>query len=185
MDKLSQFSSAQNVFTGTPLTIVSTFAYDLLAGAPIATTPGTYTLASALPVIIGNATTFGMDFGIGSTSPTPHVVGEAIQAFAGGTSVQVQFVGQADPNTGTLGTWVIYGQTDTIATSLLTANTRIFGFDWPQRKIGAALPRFVALRYVVAGTMTAGTITADNVIGGSDDALGTLQQYPANFTVAA
>lgn len=182
MDQNLQFSNAQAVTA----TALSTKAIDLLAGVAIASA-GAYTTPAS---IIGNAATFGMDFGIGMHSGIPRVVGTAIAAFtAGGAgTMQVQFQGAADSASGTLAgyTWVTYGQTDTIAKTLLTASTRIFSFDWPMRKIGAALPRFVVLNYVVAtGPMTAGTVTADVAMGGSDDALGTLGQYPANFTVAA
>lgn len=184
MDILSQFSSAQAVTS----TALSTNAYDLLLGAAVGSA-GAITTQANSKTIIGNASTFGMDFGIGSTMGYPRVVGEAIAAFtaSGSATLQIQFQGVPDPGSTLSGaSWVTFGQTDTIAKSLLTANTRIFTFDWPMRKIGQALPRFVVLNYVVAtGPMTAGTITADNTVGGSDDALGTLPQYPANFTVAA
>lgn len=182
LDKNEQFSNAQAITA----TALSTNAYDLLAGV---TTPsaGAYTTPAA---IIGNATVFGMDFGIGNTQGVPRVVGTAIAAFTAGgaATMQIQFQGVKDPNNATLAgaAWVTYGQTDTIAVGLLTASTRIFSFDWPMRKIGAALPRFVVLNYVVAtGPMLTGTITSDVSVGGADDATGTLGQYPANFTVAA
>lgn len=181
LDKNGQFSSAQAVTA----TALSTNAIDLLAG----TTVGSGGAFTNPPAIIGNASTFGMDFGIGVTQGMPRIVGTAIAAFtaAGAATMQVQFQGAPDPNNGTLAgvTWTTYGQTDTIAKTLLTASTRIFSFDWPMRKIGQALPRFVVLNYVVAtGPMTAGTITADTSMGGADDATGTMGQYPANFTVA-
>lgn len=182
MDKNLQMSNAQAITA----TALSTNAIDLLAGVAVGS-GGAFTTPAS---IIGNATTFGMDFGEGMQAGIPRVVGTAIAAFtaAGAATLQVQFQGVADPGNGTLAGagWVTYGQTDTIAKTLLTASTRIFSFDWPMRKIGQALPRFVVLNYVVAtGPFTAGTMTADIAMGGSDDAVGTLQQYPANFTVAA
>jgi hypothetical protein len=58
---------------------------------------------------------------------------------------------------------------DTIGLALLTANTRVFSFDWPMRKIGQPLLRFVQLNCVVAGAApTAGALTADVTLG--DDA---------------
>ena len=187
MDKLSQFSSAQAVTS----TALSTSAYDLLAGAAVPSA-GSYTTPNS---IIGNASTFGMDLGIGSIAAQPRCVIEAIAAFTtGGTTLQIQFQGVPDPGTGTLSgaSWVTFEQSDTLGVSLLTANTLIASFDWPIRKsliagqTAAKLPRFVVLNYVVAsGPFSTGSLTADNTIGGADDALGTLQQYPANFTVAA
>lgn len=182
MDKNIQFSNAQAVTS----TALSTNAIDLLAGVGVAS-GGAYTNPAS---IIGNAAVFGEDFGIGSHSGMPRVVCTAIAAFTavGAATMQIQFQGVVDPNGGTLAgaAWVTYGQTDTIAKTLLTASTRIATFDWPMRKIGQALPRFVVLNYVVAtGPMTAGTITSDVTMGGSDDSVGTLGQYPANFTVAA
>jgi hypothetical protein len=181
LDINGQFSSAQAVTA----TALSTKAIDLRQGLAIPS-GGAYTNP---PDIIGNVALFGMDFGIGNTQGVPRIVGTAIAAFtaAGAATMQVQFQGVVDPNNGTLAgaAWVTYGQTDTIAKTLLTASTRIFSFDWPMRKIGQALPRFVVLNYVVAtGPMTAGTVTADLSVGGADDATGTLGQYPANFTVA-
>ncbi len=181
LDKNLQFSSAQAVTS----TALSTNAIDLLAGVTVGSA-GAYTTPAS---IIGNASVFGEDFGIGVTQGMPRIVGTAIAAFTAGgaATMQVQFQGVVDPNTATLSgaSWVTYAQTDTIAKTLLTASTRIFSFDWPMRKIGQALPRFVVLNYVVAtGPMTAGTITSDVSMGGADDATGTLGQYPANFTVA-
>jgi hypothetical protein len=53
------------------------------------------------------------------------------------------------------------------------------------RKVGQALPRFMQLSYVVAGTApTAGTVTADAMLG-DDDAANTLQQYGRSCSVAS
>ena len=44
-------------------------------------------------------------------------------------------------------------------TALLTANTRIASFAWPERKTGKAMPRFVKLAATMSGTFTGGTLT--------------------------
>ena len=181
LDATLQWSSAQAITA----TAQSTNFYDLLTGAS-----GTTTYATApLNIFSVTQTSFGEDLGIGKGPGTPRVIGAVLQAFNNLTSLQVQFQGapQDVGNTGNRSslTFATYIQTDTIALALLTANTRIFSFDWPMRKIGQALPRFVQLNYVVVGTApTTGTITADTTLG-DDDATNTLQQYGRNYSVAS
>jgi hypothetical protein len=180
MDKNLQFSAAQALTT----TALSTNAYDLLQGLAIPSA-GAYTAGSNFN-FGPNASVFGEDLGVGRGVGTPRVVGTVIAALTGGTSLQVQFQGAPDSGSLTLSgyTWTTYIQTDAIAASLLTANTRIFSFDWPKRKVGQALPRFVVLNYLIVGTFGAGTISSDVTLG-EDDATGTLQAYPDAFTVGA
>jgi hypothetical protein len=181
LDASLQFSNAQAITA----TAQSTNFYDLLTGAS-----GTTTYATAPANIIPiTETSFGEDLGIGKGPGTPRIIGSVIQAFNNLTTLQVQFQGgpQDAGNSGNRSavTFATYIQTDTIALALLTANTRIFSFDWPMRKIAQALPRFVQLNYVVVGTApTAGTVTADVTLG-DDDATNTLQQYGRNFSVAS
>lgn len=181
LDAQLQFSSAQAITA----TAQSTNFYDQLLGLA-----GTTTYNNAPPSIIPvTETSFGEDLGIGKGRGTPRIIGSVIQVFNNLTTLQVQFQG-APQDAGNSGnrsalTWTTYIQTDTIALALLTANTSIFAFDWPKRKVGGALPRFVQLNYVVVGTApTTGTVTADVTIG-DDDATNTLQQYGRNFNVAS
>jgi hypothetical protein len=181
LDKNLQFSNAQAVTSSA----LSTNAIDLLAGA----TNGSASAYSTPASIIGNASVFGEDFGIGSTAGVPRVVGTAIAAFTAGgaATLQIAFQGAQDSGSGTLNgySWVTYAETDAIAVTALTISTRIFSFDWPHRQVAAALPRFVVLNYVVAtGPMLTGKVTADVAMGG-DDGQATLVKYPSNFTVAA
>jgi hypothetical protein len=53
------------------------------------------------------------------------------------------------------------------------------------RKTGQALPRFLQLNYVVAGSnATTGTLTSDVTLG-DDDAQSTLAYYGSNYKVAS
>ena len=184
LDANLQFSAAQAV-TGSAQ---STNFYDQLTGT-LGTT--TFTPSPAGYIIPVNETFFGEDLGIGKGPGTPRVQVNVGTAFLTLTSLQVQFRGAPENSTahGTGNrsdlTFAIYMQTDTIALSLLTANTRIASFDWPMRKTGQGLPRFVDLNYVVGGSnATAGTLTADVTLG-DEDAQSTLPQYGSNFHVAA
>lgn len=183
LDAALQFSSAQAVTAAA----ASTNFYDQLTGQSLTTT---YT-PSPSAIFSLNETYFGEDLGIGKGPGTPRIVVESEAAFATLTSLQIQFQGAPENSTSHASgnrsdlVFVTYIETDAIAVALLTANTRIASFDWPMRKTGNGLPRFVQLYYNVAGSSaTTGTITADVTLGESD-AQGTLQQYGSNYTVAA
>jgi hypothetical protein len=183
LDVSLQFSNAQAITASA----ASTNFYDQLTGQ-ILTTAYTPTPAAIFSV---NQTFFGEDLGIGKGLGTPRVVVNTGTVFATLTSLQIQFRGAPENVTSHASglrsdlVFVIYIQTDAIALALLTVNTRIAAFDWPMRKVGAALPRFVDLNYVVGGSnATTGTITADVTIG-DDDAQNTVQLYGSNYKVAA
>jgi hypothetical protein len=183
LDLSLQFSSAQAITA----TAQSTNFYDQLTGQNLQTT---YT-PSPSAIFSVNETYFGEDLGIGKGEGTPRVVVNAIAAFATLTSLQIQFQGAPENGTSHVSgnrsdlVFVTYMQTDTIAVALLTANTRIASFDWPMRKTGQALPRFVQLNYVVAGSnATTGTLTSDVTLG-DDDAQSTLAFYGSNYKVAS
>jgi hypothetical protein len=183
LDAALQFSSAQVIAASAP----STFFYDQLTGSQL-----TNSYMPNPPNIFSvTQTFFGEDLGIGKGPGTPRVLVNVGTAFAALTSLTVQFqrapennVSHASGNRADLA-FVTYMQTDAIGVALLTANTRIASFDWPMRKAGQPLPRFVQLNYVVAGAnATAGTVTSDVTLG-DDDATNTLQQYGRNFNVAS
>ena len=184
LDAQLQFSAAQAVTASAQ----STNFYDQLTGQLLTTTFTPTPTGAIWPV---NETYFGEDLGIGKGPGTPRIVVETGTVFATLTSLQIQFQGAPMNNTA-FGSgnrsdlvFVTYIQTDTIAVALLTANTRIASFDWPMRKTGQALPRFVQLNYAVAGSnATTGTINADITLG-DDDAQSTLSQYGSNYHVAA
>lgn len=181
LDKQLQFSNAQAITADA----ASTYMYDQLTGEQDTTT---FTTSPA--DIWGKATYFGEDLGIGKGLGTPRVVVNTGTVFATIVDLTIQFQGapnnataQASGNRSDL-TFVTYIQTPAIALALLTANTRIASFDWPMRKTGQALPRFIQLNYDVNTSATTGTVTADVTLG-DDDAQGTMKLTSNNYTVAA
>lgn len=184
LDAKLQFSNAQAITASA----ASTFMYDQLTGEQ-----DTTTFTTAPNDIFGPASYlyFGEDLGIGKGLGTPRIVVNVGTVFATLTGLTIDFRGapnnvtaQASGNRSDL-TFVAYMATAEILLAALTANTRVAAFDWPMRATGKALPRFVELFYTVDGSnATTGTITADVTLG-DDDAQGTLQQYPNNYTVAA
>jgi hypothetical protein len=178
MDQNMNLSSAQ-VITGTAL---STYTYDILNSAPLLSVGGTY--APSTSSIIGNATYFGEDLGLGrGPGEAVCVVTTGSTSPAGGTGLQIALQGAVDNGGGTIGglTFVPYIETRSIPLAGLTASTRIATIKLPKREIGQGLPRFINLNYIVSGSNFSGlTVTADFTLG-TDDATGTLGQYAANY----
>lgn len=181
LDAKLQFSNAQAITADAD----STYFYDQLTGDQ-----NTTTFDKSPKNTFGNATYFGEDLGIGQGMGTPRVVVSTGTVFATIVDLTIKFQGapnnataQASGNRSDL-VFVTYIQTPAIALALLTANTRIASFDWPMRKTGQGLPRFVQLNYDVNTSATTGTVTADVTLG-PDDATGTLGQYPSGFKVGA
>lgn len=178
MDVNTQLSAAQAVTA----TAVSTNTLDLLQGLALNSAAGTYTVPPNY--IIGDATFFGEDMGIGKHGGTARIVvttGTGTPAVA--TSLQIALQGAPDNGGGTIAglTFVPYIETGPIALASILSSTRIASFDFPERQTGHALPRFIQLNYIVAGTSFTGlTLSADMTLG-PDDATGTLGQYPSNY----
>lgn len=158
----------------------STNAYDLLNGNTLAVASGAYTTNS----IIGNATEFGEDLGLGRGVGTP-----AIEVFSGSgtpavaTSLQIAAQGAPDAGTGNTSgvTYTTYIETGAIPLASILASVRLAAFDFPRRQVGATMPRFIALDYIVAGSNFTGlTVTAYINLGGTS-AQSTLGQYPSNY----
>ena len=169
-------SSAQAITA----TAQSTNAYDILNGGTLAVASGAYTTNA----IIGNATVFGEDLGLGRGVGTP-----TIEVFSGAgtpitaTSLDIQLQGAVDPGTGNTSgcTYVAYIGTEAIPLASILASNKIATFDWPRREITQALPRFVSLNYTVVGSNFTGlTLTSYINIGGGN-AQDTLGQYASNY----
>lgn len=176
MDQNLVLSSAQAITA----TAQSTNAYDILNGNTLAVASGAYTTNA----IIGNATVFGEDLGLGRGKGTPQIeVFSGAGTPAAATSLDIQLQGAPDAGTGNTSgvTYVAYIGTEAIPLASILASSRLARFDFPQRRVGAALPRFIALNYVVAGSNFTGlTVNAYVNLGGTS-AQSTLGQYPSNY----
>lgn len=172
------------VFNNGPQTITATAqsatCYDILQGNMIAVASGAYTT----PAIIGNATVFGEDLGLGRGKGTPQ-----IEVFSGAgtpavaTSIDIQLQGAPDAGTGNTSgvTYVAYIGTEAIPLASILASSRLARFDFPQRRVGAALPRFIALNYVVAGSNFTGLTLTSYINLGGTSAQTTLGQFASNY----
>jgi hypothetical protein len=169
-------SSAQAITA----TAQSTNAYDILTGNTIAVTGGAYTTNA----IIGNASTFGEDLGLGRGVGTPSVeVFSGAGTPAAATSLQIALQGGPDGGTGNTSgvTYTTYIETGAIPLASILSSSRLAAFDLPRRQERSALPRFYALDYIVVGTAFTGlTVNAYINLGGTS-AQNTLGQYPSNY----
>lgn len=179
-DQNMVLSSAQPITA----TAQSTLAYDIFAGNTLLVSSGAAGGAYSTVGIIGNAATFGEDLGLGRGKGTPQ-----IEVFSGAgtpitaTSLDIQLQGAPDGGTGfTSGlTYVPYIGTEAIPLASILASSRLARFDFPQRRVGAALPRFIALNYVVAGSNFAGLTLTSYINLGGTSAQTTLGNYASNY----
>lgn len=180
LDNNLVFSDGQSLITNT--TTRSTYIIDLIEGKNSGSTYNTTPKLAWSP----NQTYFGQDLGIGKEA-TPRVVGSVGTAFitANSATLNVAFQGGPDPGTGTVSDIVFatYIETGELAASVLTANTQVFAYDIPRRKVAAAMPRFLALSYQLPNStaFTVGTIKAFMLI---DDDQFASAQYGSGFVVA-
>lgn len=110
--------------------------------------------------IIGTATVFGEDPGIGMFRPELMIAMGSANA-AGGTSVNVQLQYAVDSGVGgnyQPGTWNTVVETGALLTANLTANQVLARFPWLPAFPPGTLPRFLRLAFVEVGTFTAGAI---------------------------
>lgn len=172
-------SSAQAITA----TAASTNIYDMEIGNTITTT-----LTATPNAIIGNATYFGEDLGLGRGVGTP-----SIEVFSGtGTpavATSLQIAAQGAPmnstaagtgNTSDL-TFTSYIETDAIPLASILASSRLAQFDLPRRQVGSTLPRFLRLYYTVAGSNFTGLTVTSYINLGGTSAQNTLGQYPSNY----
>lgn len=169
---------------GAPLSIV--------AGAGVAVPSSTIDLLGvgvgvAPTSIIGNATLFGTDMGIGGLRPELDVAIGAAAVTANAATLNLAL--QAAPDTGAAGnyqpgTWQTLVETGALTAAQLTANQIIARFPWLPVFPQTLRPRFLRLLgQIPAGTnFTGGTIAFALVVTVRDDLAN--KQAAANFTVA-
>lgn len=172
------FSNAQAI----TITADSTSVYDILNGALIPSAGGSYTVPPGS--IIGNATFFGEDLGLGRGMGTPKVVGYTGSGTPGSsTGLQVSLLGAPDNGGGTIAglSFVTYIQTRSIPLASILASKQLFSFDFPRREVGQGLPRFIKLNYAVTGSPFTGLTLTSYINLGATDAQDTLGQYASNY----
>lgn len=182
IDSLVSFSpigSNLSLVAGVGISVASN-VLDLL-GAGVGVAP---------PNIIGNATLFGEESGLGAIKPQVQVnVGVAPVANTGTPTLNIAF--QAAPDTAVTflpGTWQTLVETGPLTVAQLAAAVAkypVARFDWPPAFPPGLQPRYLRLLYQIpAGTnFSAGTIASAIVTMVRDDLA---QRYAANnFTVGA
>jgi hypothetical protein len=142
------------------------------AGTVANDTPTTGTQQSTNVIDLVNA----RDMGVGD-NPAVKLMCVVRTTFTGGTSLQIQFQGAPD-NAGVPGTYSTYAESAAILEADLVAGRYLLPIDVPRPPPGAALPRFLRLQYVSAGTHGAGQIYAALVLDRQDYPL-----YPAGITI--
>lgn len=178
-------------FSDAILTFVPS-ALSLVAGAGIAIPTGPIDLlgegAGLAPLnIIGRATLFGTDFGVGA-----HVlelmcrIGTLpVTATSATLNLQWQFAPDAGTPTYQPGTWYTVIESGAMAVANLAAGTRIGAWKYPQMFPFNQRPRFTRLNFVVpAGTnFTAGTISQGFLTSVAPGEYAIANQ-PSNYTIA-
>lgn len=134
--------------------------------------------------IIGNATTFGMDAGIGQIRPEINVVVGTAFTTGGGGTLNVKLQAAADTAVTYLpGAYVTLGETGAIAVANLTAGQVIARFPFLPAFPPGLNPRYLRLLFSIAtATITAGTIASALVTMVRDDQAN--RYAAANFKVA-
>jgi hypothetical protein len=168
---------------GSGVTIPSTNIIDLL-GAGVGVAP---------PSIIGTATVFGTDMGVGGLRPELQIsVGTAFVAGVAGTLLKIALQGAPDPGAAgnyTPTTWTDIVSQDGITPANLTAGAVPFRCPWIPTMPPGLLPRFLRLLFspmsataLPSGDFSAGTIASALVTTVRDDYAA---RYAAkNYTVA-
>lgn len=176
MDQNLVLSSAQAITA----TARSTNAYDLLNGLTLASASGAYTTNA----VIGNATVFGEDLGLGRGVGTPQVeVFSGAGTPAAATSLNISLDGAVDAATGNTSgvTYATYIETGAIPLASILASNRLAAFAWPKDRVKAAMPRFISLNYTVVGSNFTGLTVTSYINLGGTSAQDTLGQYASNY----
>jgi|WetSurMetagenome_2_1015567.scaffolds.fasta_scaffold651701_2 hypothetical protein len=126
------------------------------------------------------------DIGVGD-DPAMKLSAIVIVAFTGGTSLQLQLQGAPDNGSGVAGSYTTMWTSAAIAEASLIAGAQLANIDVPRVVFGQALPRFLKLNFISAGTHGAGTIESQIVLDRDDQIMGTTgaySGYPAGINIA-
>lgn len=178
LDSQLQFSATAG--DSPTATAVSTNQIDLGIVIPSGTASG-----SGIP---GTAAGGGArDIGIGD-DPALKIVALVTVNFATLTSLQIQVQGAPDNGSGSPGTLTTYASGPVVPVASLLAGTLICNIDMPRVAPGVAMPRFLGLNYVVAGSnASAGTLRAFLVVDRVDQIIatgGAMSGYVPGITIA-
>lgn len=138
-------------------------------------TPQTVT-GTDTTVLSTNTVDLGVNRDIGAGSDYPKLHALVGTAFSGGTSVEIQAI-VAD-NAALSSNVTVVGSSGAIAVANLTAGAR-FAVEINER-IGSLGKRYLGVRYVTVGAVSAGTMTAFYGLDTQDGQ----KFYPGGFTVA-
>jgi hypothetical protein len=111
--------------------------------------------------IIGNASVFGADLGVGRERPL--LISAIGTTFAGSGTLTIAVQGAIDAGGGIPGPWQTFVQSPAYTVAQLVANGPansgfIGRFDWPPEYPDGFNPRFISLLFTPSATFTAGTI---------------------------
>lgn len=174
------FSDGQTITA----TAASTNTYDIEEGLMKTTT-----FTPSPNQIIGNATYFGEDLGLGRGKGTP-----TVSVFSGSgtpitaTSLAIALQGAPDNATAHASglvsdlVFTVYITTAAIPLASVLASIRLAEFALPRRMPpGVAIPRFLSLLYTVAGSNFSGLTLKSFINLGDTSAQNTLGQYASNY----
>ena len=174
-----------NALTLTTNSDTASSVFDLATGQML--TGSTYTAATALNLVWGNASVFGEDLGIGDGVGVPKFFTNVSTAITTSNSatLNIQLQGAIDAGGTTISglTWTTEVETGAIAVANLTLNAVVGKLWWPHRGAGQALPRFIRFNYNLGtGQFTAGAVSTYGLLDRDD---WSTKNYPSNFVVAA
>lgn len=131
---------------------------------------------------LGNA----RDLGIGPGQEIPQLaltIGAGITSSCASTLINAQFQGSTDSIN-----WSTYAESGANTTASYAAGASVLPIAVPRRPSGAALPLYYRVNLAITGGAGTAALSTGTIIGGivlaRADSAGTLDQYPAGFSVA-
>ena len=128
------------------------------------------------------------DMGIGD-NPALKMLVQVITAFGAGTSLQTYLEGATDNGSGAPATFSTWWTSPVYLEALLVAGARLYDMDLPRPPAGVAIPRFLRMGFISAGTHTSGALLAAIVLDRHDQPYSStgnaiLGGYPAGINIA-
>lgn len=127
------------------------------------------------------------DIGAASENVPLHLQCAVTEAFADGTSLQLQLQGAPDDGNGAEGSYTTMWTGEAVVEADLDIGAQLANVDVPRVVAGQPMPRFLRLRFITVGIHTAGAVHAGIVLNKLDQPQGdtnALSGYPAGLNVA-